>query len=133
MVEDRMPKLTTLLYAGIAGAVLAAVPIEPSYRAPYGLEVNQAAAITYRRARVTYRRAYRRTARAAVYGAGAAAAAGYYYGGGYGSPYYGGGYAAPSAPYYGTGYGYGYPSYGYGYGGYRGYWRPYFGARPGLF
>ena len=59
-----MTKLTTLIYAGVAGVVLAAVPIEPSYRAPYGLEVSQAEAITYRRARVSYRRGYRRTARA---------------------------------------------------------------------
>jgi hypothetical protein len=62
-----------------------------------------------------HRRAYRRTARSAVYG-GAAAAAGYglgsYYGG-YGYPAY-----SYSAPYYGTGYGYGSYYGGYGYPGY---------------
>jgi hypothetical protein len=71
------------------------------------------------------RRAYRRTARSAIY-AGAAAAAVYglgaYYGG-YGYPGYS--YSAPSAPYYGTGYGYapygGYGGYGYGGYGYPGY------------
>jgi hypothetical protein len=65
-----------------------------------------------------HRRAYRRTARTAVY-AGAAGAVGYgvgaYYGG-YGYPGYS--YSAPSAPYYGTGYGYGSSYGGYGYPGY---------------
>jgi hypothetical protein len=62
-----------------------------------------------------HRRAYRRTARSAVYG-GAAAAAGY----GLGSYYSGYGYPAYSysAPYYGTGYGYGSYYGGYGYPGY---------------
>jgi len=57
------------------------------------------------------RRAYRRAARAAVYG-GAIGAVGY-------GAYYGGyGYPAYSAPYYGTGYGYGSYYGGYGYPGY---------------
>ena len=68
------------------------------------------------------RRAYRRTARSAVYAGVAGAAVGYgagaYYGG-WGYPAYSG-YAAPTAPYYGTGYGYG-PYYGgYGYPAYTG-------------
>jgi hypothetical protein len=58
-----------------------------------------------------HRRAYRRAARAAVYG-GAIGAVGY-------GAYYGGyGYPAYSAPYYGTGYGYGSYYGGYGYPGY---------------
>lgn len=124
--EEHMTKLQTLFGCAIAGSVLATVPIEPSFKAPYGLEVSHADAITYRRARVTYRRAYRRGARAAYYGAGYGA--GYYGGyGGYSYPSYGyGSYYSPTSPSYGT-----YP--GYGYGGYGGYWRPYFGRRPGLF
>ena len=91
-----------------------------------------------------HRRAYRRTVRRTVYGAGAAAAVGYGFGGyygGYGYP----AYSAPSSPSYGTGYGYGsyyggssYPSYSYagsGYPsyGYAGYSYPSYGYgyRPG--
>jgi hypothetical protein len=69
-----------------------------------------------------HRRAYRRTARRAVY-AGAVGAVGYgAYSGGYSYPAYSGGYSYPA---YSGGYGYpaysggySYPAYGYGYGGY---------------
>jgi hypothetical protein len=77
------------------------------------IQTDTAEAVTYRRARVTYRRAYRRGARQAYrysgYGAGA-----------YGTGYYGAGYGGAGA--YGTGYygaGYGWPGY-YG-AGYRRY------------
>ena len=70
-----------------------------------------------------HRRAYRRTVRRTVYGAGAAAAVGYGFGGyygGYGYP----AYSAPSSPYYGTGYGYGSYYGGYGYPGFRAFTIP---------
>src|SRR6476619_6783366 len=119
-----------------AAMIFAMVPISPQVT-PSGVElsVDQAQAITYRRARVTARRVDRRAYRSAAYAVGAGAAGygvGAYYGG-YGYP----AYSAPSAPSYGTGYGYGsyyggysYPSYSYagygypayGYGG--GYYQP---------
>jgi hypothetical protein len=118
-----------------AAMIFAMVPISPQVT-PRGVElsVDQAQAITYRRARVTARRVDRRAYRSAAYAVGAGAAGygvGAYYGG-YGYP----AYSAPSAPSYGTGYGYGsyyggysYPSYSYaGYGypayGYGGYYQP---------
>jgi hypothetical protein len=118
-----------------AATIFAMVPISPQVT-PRGLElsVDQAQAITYRRARVTARRVDRRAYRSAAYAVGAGAVGygvgGYY--GGYGYP----AYSAPTAPSYGTGYGYGsyyggysYPSYSYaGYGypayGYGGYYQP---------
>ena len=87
-----MVKHPTFLCAGLAGLVLAAVPVAPSLHAPYGLEASHADAVTYRRARVAHRRAYRR----GYYGGG------YYGGTGYPSRY---GYGAP----------YGYPYYPYRY------------------
>ena len=115
-----------------AAMIFATVPISPQVT-PRGVElsVDQAQAITYRRARVTARRMDRRAYRSAAYAVGAGAV-GYGYGsyyGGYGYP----AYSAPTAPSYGTGYGYGsyyggysYPAYSYaGYGypayGYGGY------------
>jgi hypothetical protein len=130
-----------------AATIFAMVPISPQVT-PRGVElsVDQAQAITYRRARVTARRVGRRAYWGAAYAVGASAVGygvgGYY--GGYGYP----AYSAPSAPYYGTGYGYGsyyggygYPAYSYaGYGypsaGYVGYGYPAYGYggyyRPGL-
>ena len=113
-----------------AATIFAMVPISPQVT-PRGVElsVDQAQAITYRRARVTARRVGRRAYRGAVYAGAVGYGVGAYYGG-YGYP----AYSAPTAPSYGTGYGYGsyyggysYPSYSYagygypayGYGGYR--------------
>ena len=106
-----------------AAMIFAMVPISPQVT-PRGVElsVDQAQAITYRRARVTARRVERRAYRSAAYAVGAGAVGygvGAYYGG-YGYP----AYSAPTAPSYGTGYGYGsyyggysYPAYSYaGYG-----------------
>ena len=125
-----------------AAMIFATVPISPQVT-PRGVElsVDQAQAITYRRARVTARRVDRRAYRSAAYAVGAGAV-GYGVGG-----YYGGyGYPAYSAPIrtvlrnwlwlwvvlrwlqlsslqlcwlrYPSAYaGYGYPAYGYG--GYR--------------
>jgi hypothetical protein len=120
-----------------AAMIFAMVPISPQVT-PRGVElsVDQAQAITFRRARVTARRMDRRAYRRAAYAVGAGAV-GYGYGsyyGGYGYP----AYSAPSAPYYGTGYGYGsyyggysYPAYSYaGYGypsAYAGYGYPAYG------
>ena len=112
-----------------AATIFAMVPISPQVTSRgVELSVDQAQAVTYRRARVTARRAYR----GAAYAVGAGAVGygiGAYYGG-YGYP----AYSAPSAPYYGTGYGsyyggysyptYSYPSYGYPAYGYGGYYRP---------
>ena len=102
-----------------AAMIFAMVPISPQVT-PRGVElsVDQAQAITYRRARVTARRVDRRAYRSAAYAVGAGAVGygmgGYY--GGYGYP----AYSAPTAPSYGTGYGYGsyyggysYPAYSY--------------------
>ena len=97
-----------------AATIFAMVPISPQVT-PRGLElsVDQAQAITYRRARVTARRVDRRAYRSAAYAVGAGAVGygvgGYY--GGYGYP----AYSAPTAPSYGTGYGYGSYYGGYGY------------------
>ena len=108
-----------------AATIFAMVPISPQVT-PRGVElsVDQAQAVTYRRARVTARRVGRRAYRGAAYAVGAGAVGygvGAYYGG-YGYP----AYSAPSAAYYGTGSGYGsyyggysYPAYGYG-----GYYQP---------
>ena len=133
-----MKKLSVLGIIGGA-ALLTAVPLSLQWsQQSVTLSVDTADArigrpLTPLSVAGVHRRAYRRAARAAVYG-GAAAAAGYglgsYYAG-YGYPAYS--YSAPSAPYYGTGYGYGsyyggysYPAYSYSYGypsygGYVGY------------
>src|SRR6476661_7751277 len=96
-----------LLFAAV---VLATVPVSPQVT-PRGVElsVDQAQAITYRRARVTARRVDRRAYRSAAYAVGAGAA-------GYGFGSYYGGYGYPSYSYAG----YGYPAYGYG----GGYYQP---------
>jgi hypothetical protein len=102
-----------------AATIFAMVPISPQVT-PRGVElsVDQAQAITYRRARVTARRVGRRAYRGAAYAVGAGAVGyglgGYY--GGYGYPAYS--YSAPYATNYGAGYGYGSYYGGYGYPGY---------------
>jgi hypothetical protein len=54
-----------------ATAVLATVPVTPQLtQRGIELRLDEANAITYRRARVTYRRAYRRGARASYYRGG---------------------------------------------------------------
>jgi hypothetical protein len=82
-----------LILLGIAALILWALPItvkQTSWWAVPSITMQDAEAVTYRRARVTYRRAYRRGARQAYRGAG-------YYGGYYGAGY-GGYYGA--RPYY---------------------------------
>jgi hypothetical protein len=95
-----------LILLGIAALILWALPITikpTSWWAVPSITMQDAEAITYRRARVSYRRGYRRAARYSAYVAGSTA--GYY-----GNPY---GYAP------GGGFG------GYSYGGYGGYAYPY--------
>jgi hypothetical protein len=132
--KEKTMKAWSVIGLLFAAMIFAMVPISPQVT-PRGVElsVDQAQAITYRRARVTARRVDRRAYRSAAYAVGAGAV-GYGVGGygGYGYP----AYSAPTAPSYGTGYGYGsyyggysYPSYSYaGYGypayGYGGYYQP---------
>ena len=89
-----------------AATIFATVPISPQVTSRgVELSVDQAQAVTYRRARVTARRVGRRAYRGAAYAVGAGAV-------GYGVGAYYGGYSYPT---------YSYPSYGspaYGYGGY---------------
>src|SRR5262245_26323425 len=111
--------MTKLSMLGIIGgaALLAAVPVSLQWsQKGAALSLDTADARIGRPGTAlsvagVHRRAYRRAARAAVYG-GAIGAVGY-------GAYYGGyGYPAYSAPYYGTGYGYGSYYGGYGYPGY---------------
>ena len=112
-------KAWTVIGLLFAATIFAMVPISPQVT-PRGVElsVDQAQAITYRRARVTARRVGRRAYRGAAYAVGAGAVGyglgGYY--GGYGYPAYS--YSAPYATNYGAGYGYGSYYGGYGYPGY---------------
>ena len=119
---DHMKKLSVLGIIGGA-ALLTAAPFSLQWS-----QKNVALSLDSAEARIgrpgtalsvagVHRRAYRRTVRRTVYGAGAAAAVGYGFGGyygGYGYP----AYSAPSSPSYGTGYGYGSYYGGYGYPGY---------------
>jgi hypothetical protein len=126
-ISLRRPIMTKLSKLGIIGgaALLTAVPFTLQWsQNGVSLSVDSADArvgrpLTPLSVAGVHRRAYRRSARSAVYAgvaAAAAAAAGYglssYYGG-YGYPAY-----SYSAPYYGTGYGYGSYYGGYGYPGY---------------
>jgi hypothetical protein len=112
-------KAWTVIGLLFTATIFAMVPISPQVT-PRGVElsVDQAQAITYRRARVTARRVGRRAYRGAAYAVGAGAVGyglgGYY--GGYGYPAYS--YSAPYATNYGAGYGYGSYYGGYGYPGY---------------
>ena len=101
-------KAWTVIGLLFTATIFAMVPISPQVT-PRGVElsVDQAQAITYRRARVTARRVGRRAYRGAAYAVGAGAVGygvGAYYGG-YGYPAYS--YSAPYATNYGAGYGYG--------------------------
>ena len=112
-------KAWTVIGLLFTATIFAMVPISPQVT-PRGVElsVDQAQAITYRRARVTARRVGRRAYRGATYAVGAGAVGygvGAYYGG-YGYPAYS--YSAPYATNYGAGYGYGSYYGGYGYPGY---------------